>query len=229
MRIPEFLIIALVAPKKKKKSKQTSPKRTVGAGCGLSRVPNPRPSPVRGDDEDDNDNDNVDAAKMTRQGCRCNERTNERASEPTVAATATQGNAVMGSRCVCVVMPHSLPCLPHSPCCWLSLRFCCHCHRRLLLLVGEINYVANAKCSALCRQGADWQQQRVQRERGGKTIQTHCVWLLSRLLVGICRVVVVVVVVASSWIATGLWLRLRLQLRLRVRHRLEVGSRRRPY
>lgn len=64
---------------KKKKSKQTSPKRTVGAGCGLSRVPNPRPSPVRGDDEDDNDNDNVDAAKMTRQGCRCNERTNERA------------------------------------------------------------------------------------------------------------------------------------------------------
>lgn len=140
-----------------------------------------------------------------------------------MAATATQGNAVMGSRCVCVVMPQSLPRLPHSPCCWLSLRFCCHCHRRLLLLVGEINYVANAKCSALCRQGADCQQQRVQRERGGKTIQTHCVWLLSRLLVGICRVVVVVV--ASSWIATGL----RLQLRLGVRHRLEVGSRRRPY
>lgn len=76
----------------------------------------------------------------------------------------------MGSRCVCVVMPHSLPCLPRFSCCccWLSLRFCCHCHRRLLLLVGEINYVANAKCSALCRQGADWQQQRVQREREGE-------------------------------------------------------------
>lgn len=96
------------------------------------------------------------------------QRTNERASEPTVAATATQGNAVMGSRCVCVVMPQSLPRLPHSSCCWLSLRFCCHCHRRLLLLVGEINYVANAKCSALCRQWADCQQQRVQREREGK-------------------------------------------------------------
>lgn len=91
-----------------KKSKQTSPKRTVGAGCGLSRLPIPcaRPSPVQGEDEDDNDNDNdnVDAVKMTWQGCRCNERASEW-QQLQRAATATQRNAVRGSRCVCVVMP----------------------------------------------------------------------------------------------------------------------------
>lgn len=122
-----------------------------------------RPSPVRGDDEDDNDN----AVKMTRQGCRCNARTYER----------TDCGSNRNARQRCDGQPlrlrghATLPCLPRSPRCCLSLRFCCHCHRRLLLLVGEINYVANAKCSALCRQGADCQQERVQRERQRETLQ----------------------------------------------------------
>lgn len=78
MRIPEFLIIALVAPKNIKKSrKKTTPSEQWEPAVVQEESPVPVPIQVQvqqGDDEDDNDNDNVDAAKMTRQGCRCNER-----------------------------------------------------------------------------------------------------------------------------------------------------------
>ncbi|KAM8709865.1 hypothetical protein ACLKA7_016638 [Drosophila subpalustris] len=71
-RIPEFLIIALVAPKKRYPRKQ----QQANSGSQKKTLPNPSPFQsrrVQGDDEDDNDNDNdnVDAAKMTRQGCSC--------------------------------------------------------------------------------------------------------------------------------------------------------------